>query len=213
MEIILLITGLILGIVLKRITNIIRTSVLLMSTFLVIKLFHPEIYLLSPENWTLQNIFFGYNFWWLGIIVFGLTYVIIYMVFPKYFYDYFIVKFSQIMFNKYVNYSEQTKKQMENSLRPYVKFFFKIFSFIPKSWYSDNNSNKTCDDGDDLNDYYIDLSNMLILLIHSSIVTPFFFDDSRVVFTVLLVVFLYHLLILPVVSLFYESINNVVNEL
>ena len=53
------------------------------TSFTFIKLFHNDIVMRSPFEWTLYHLLTGYNFWILGIIGFIISWIIFYQVIPK----------------------------------------------------------------------------------------------------------------------------------
>ena len=63
MEVLTFIIGFILGITMKRLLILIKLILSLGTAFIVLRKIHPEIILLPYNQWTIENILTGYNFW------------------------------------------------------------------------------------------------------------------------------------------------------
>src|SRR5690606_4098965 len=103
------------------------------NTFVILKIFNPELILLPINEWSLHSIIYGYNFWISGSIIFCLSWAIIYWVLPylikKYFLNNQLKKFS----DKYNQLSDKASKELESVLRVITRFVYSIVKFIPKS--------------------------------------------------------------------------------
>lgn len=205
MELISLITALILGIVLKRIKNLIIVILCLMSTFIILKLFNSELILLPLKEWTLYSIFYGNNFWVYGSVIFISIWFVLYGVIPHLIKYYFLDKQFERFYNKYTQLSESATKDLESIVRRIAKFIYAIVKFLPK--FKSKESEQSIQYVKDL------FLNTLILLIHATLVIPYFINGTLKISIIIGLIFLYHIIVLPIMGMFYKTIEKIVDEL
>lgn len=87
MDIFNLIVGILVGSIatfyIKELSYLLKITFSFCSAFLLLKLFHPNLYLLGIYDWSWQNLFNGNNFWVEGISWCLLSYFVFYWCLPK----------------------------------------------------------------------------------------------------------------------------------
>jgi len=136
MDIFNLIIGIIIGILaslfVKRFSYFIKVFLCFATTFLFIKIIHPEIIIKSIYEWTWYNLFNGYNFWGLAILGFIVSWCVFYWMIPKAINSLVIKKLERKFDSAYKNASLYEVKNLKRIFYCVVKKTVNVLSII--SW-------------------------------------------------------------------------------
>jgi len=92
------------------------------TSFTFIKLFHNDIVMRSPFEWTLYNLLTGYNFWMLGILGFIVSWIFFYYMIPKLL-IHLVNKFSKRFYAFYNKLSIVDLSNLEQSTQKLLKWW------------------------------------------------------------------------------------------
>jgi hypothetical protein len=208
MEIITFLIGIFIGITMNKLMRFIKILLCFGTTFIMLKIIHPKIFLLPIKEWTWINLFYGNNYYF-GFVVFMLiSWLIFYWIIPyltmKLVSDKLKIKFTKMLSNKkdYIVFEKIINKLAKKT----ISFYKKI------SWDKTKIDTELEINIDDLNKSLI---TSFALLIHLTICIIYFLNEYRysalILLSFCLIIVIYHIVFLPAFNRFMGIINKIIN--
>lgn len=204
--------GLILGVFSmsgKKLLYIFQIILCLGTTFLILKILNPAIFILPINRWSWINLLYGNNYFFMGFISFIFSGFVFYWAIPNLIKKIFIKKIENLAEGIFIKYSKydfkKIKKFIYRILLIEVKFLMKM------SWKHPQKKNYK----DELSyEKYIDSIILFFsIIIHFTIVWFTFFNfnySTLILFIILFIISLYFLFYSPFYKRFFSFIFNIV---
>jgi hypothetical protein len=213
MEIISFFIGIMFGVIMKDLIRIIKAILSFGTTYLVLKLCHPNMILLPISEWTWNNLFYGYNFWFLGISSFLASLGIFYFILPFWFSNLINSKLMSKFNTIYKTLSKIDKMRSLVGFRQNIK---KIVLFMIKFGLIKRHPQPNIKLELYYDEYRDDLSSFISLIIHLMIcwlfIRPIQSVSFLIIIALILLIGIFMFLFSPIIYYFSDSINKIFED-